>query len=56
MTDSSIDLSSEKQHSQTQSAGQLNIHAVYLHILGDALGSVIVMTSALIIMYATGNR
>ncbi|XP_047123299.1 uncharacterized protein LOC100202575 isoform X2 [Hydra vulgaris] len=53
--DSSIDMNCEKQESKTQSAGQLNIHAVYLHILGDALGSVIVMTSALIIVYATGT-
>ena len=38
-----------------KSAGQLNIHAVYLHILGDALGSVIVMLSALIIIFAEGE-
>ena len=38
-----------------KSAGQLNIHAVYLHILGDALGSVIVILSALIIIFAEGE-
>lgn len=37
-----------------KSASQLNINGVYLHILGDALGSVIVMISALIIMLAHG--
>ena len=30
---------------------QLNIRGVYLHVLGDALGSVIVMISALIVMF-----
>ena len=40
---------------KTRSAGQLNIRGVYLHILGDALGSVIVMISALIILYAHGQ-
>ncbi len=38
-----------------KSASQLNIDGVYLHILGDALGSVIVMISALIIMLAHGS-
>ena len=38
-----------------KSASQLNINGVYLHILGDALGSVIVMISALIIMLAHGT-
>ena len=41
--------------SKFKSAGHLNIHAVYLHILGDALGSVIVMLSALIIIFAEGD-
>eukprot|EP00794_Sanderia_malayensis_P006010 gene6010-6708_t len=40
---------------QLKSASQLNINGVYLHILGDALGSVIVMISALIIMLAHGQ-
>ena len=38
-----------------KSASQLNINGVYLHILGDALGSVIVMISALIILLAHGT-
>ena len=37
------------------SAGQLNMRGVYLHVLGDALGSVIVIISALIIKYAEGE-
>ena len=37
------------------SSAQLNMRGVYLHVLGDALGSVIVIISALIIKYATGT-
>lgn len=37
------------------SASQLNIRGVYLHVLGDALGSVIVMISALIVIYCQHN-
>ena len=37
------------------SAGQLNMRGVYLHVMGDALGSVIVIISALIIKYAEGE-
>lgn len=33
-----------------QSAGSMNARGVYLHVLGDALGSVIVMISAVVIM------
>ena len=40
---------------QQASASQLNIRGVYLHVLGDALGSVIVIISALIIIYAHGR-
>ncbi|XP_065640921.1 proton-coupled zinc antiporter SLC30A1 isoform X2 [Hydra vulgaris] len=36
-------------------ASQLNMRGVYLHVLGDALGSVIVMVSALIIIYVNGK-
>ena len=36
-------------------ASQLNMRGVYLHVLGDALGSVIVMVSALVIIYAKGK-
>jgi len=57
-TDSSINLE-EKDDArfpkQQPSANQLNIQGVYLHILGDALGSVIVMISATIIIYARGT-
>jgi len=38
----------------SNSASQLNMRGVYLHVLGDALGSVIVMISALIIMFTDG--
>ena len=37
------------------SASQLNIRGVYLHVLGDALGSVIVMISAIIVLNAKGE-
>ncbi|XP_028407890.1 zinc transporter 1-like [Dendronephthya gigantea] len=41
-------------HSVTTSA-QMNMRAVYLHVLGDALGSVIVIASALCIIYGEGD-
>ncbi|XP_031559997.1 zinc transporter 1-like [Actinia tenebrosa] len=41
--------------SPVKSGAQLNMRAVYLHVLGDALGSVIVIVSALIIKYASGE-
>lgn len=42
-------------HSKGQSSAQLNMRGVYLHVLGDALGSVIVIISALIIKFASGH-
>ncbi|CAI9725217.1 zinc cadmium resistance 1-like [Octopus vulgaris] len=38
-----------------QSSSQLNMRGVFLHVLGDALGSVIVIISALIIWFAEGD-
>ena len=38
-----------------QSSGQMNMRGVYLHILGDALGSVIVIIAALVIKYFDGD-
>jgi len=35
----------------TESAAQLNMRAVFLHVLGDALGSVVVIISALLIKF-----
>ena len=35
--------------------GQMNMRGVYLHILGDALGSVIVIIAALIVKYVKGK-
>ena len=35
----------------TESAAQLNMKAVFLHVLGDALGSVVVIISALLIKF-----
>ena len=31
------------------SHSQMNIHGVFLHVLGDALGSVVVIVSALVV-------
>lgn len=45
----------KKSKKKVQSGAQLNMRGVYLHVLGDALGSVIVIISALIIKYATGD-
>ena len=33
------------------SSAQLNMRGVFLHVLGDALGSVVVIVSALVIMF-----
>ena len=51
----SSDVLNESTDSVEVSASQLNIRGVYLHVLGDALGSVIVMISALIILYEHGE-
>lgn len=40
---------------KVKSSSQLNMRGVYLHVLGDALGSVIVIISALIIKFASGK-
>lgn len=38
-------------HGHSHSAGQMNMRAAFLHVMSDALGSVIVMISAAIIKY-----
>jgi len=35
----------------TESGAQLNMRAVYLHVLGDALGSVVVIISGILIKF-----
>jgi len=40
---------------KVKSSAQLNMRGVYLHVLGDALGSVIVIISALIIKFGSGK-
>lgn len=40
---------------EASESGQMNMKGVYLHILGDALGSVIVIVAALIIKYVDGE-
>jgi solute carrier family 30 (zinc transporter), member 1 len=39
----------------TESSSQLNMRGVFLHVLGDALGSVVVIVSALIIKFVDGD-
>lgn len=46
---------SDKSRIKVKSGAQLNMRGVYLHVLGDALGSIIVIISALIIKYASGE-
>lgn len=41
-------LPKEKELTHTHSAGQMNMRGVFLHVLSDALGSVIVIISALV--------
>eukprot|EP00111_Clytia_hemisphaerica_P008345 TCONS_00024367-protein len=56
LNDQSASSSEESVSSSApKTSSQLNIRGVYLHVLGDALGSVIVMISALIILYANGT-
>eukprot|EP00457_Paulinella_chromatophora_P002194 gb/GEZN01002198.1/.p1 GENE.gb/GEZN01002198.1/~~gb/GEZN01002198.1/.p1 ORF type:complete len:769 (-),score=107.45 gb/GEZN01002198.1/:264-2570(-) len=45
--------SSSFAHGHAHGDQNLNIHAVYLHIMGDALGSVAVIISALVMRYAS---
>ena len=45
----------QKKAKEPKQADQLNMRGVYLHVLGDALGSVIVIINALIIKYASGS-
>ena len=40
---------------RAKNSDQMNIRGVYLHVLGDALGSVIVICSALAIYYGSGD-
>lgn len=45
----------KKEEEELSAAAQLNMRGVFLHVLGDALGSVVVIISALIIKYAEGD-
>ena len=45
------DISLESLEPSTDSASQLNMRGVFLHVLGDALGSVIVVVNALIFTF-----
>lgn len=44
-----------KTAKQPKKADQLNMRGVYLHVLGDALGSVIVIINAIVIHFASGQ-
>eukprot|EP00794_Sanderia_malayensis_P006011 gene6011-6709_t len=45
----------KKKKKAPKQADQLNIRGVYLHVLGDALGSVIVIINALILQFQSGK-
>lgn len=49
---SSAELDSQKVEEASHSDGQLNMKGVFLHVLGDALGSIVVLISALTIYFA----
>lgn len=49
--DSHFDESHAKKHGHSHSAGQMNMRGAFLHVLSDALGSVVVMISASIMAY-----
>nr|KAJ3418118.1 hypothetical protein HK105_000318 [Polyrhizophydium stewartii] len=42
-------------HGHAHGHGDMNMHGVFLHVLGDALGSIGVIVSTLIIIYAEGD-
>ena len=39
----------------SESSAQLNMRGVFLHVLGDALGSVVVIISALVIKFVDAD-
>ncbi|KAI8784003.1 zinc/cadmium resistance protein [Biomphalaria glabrata] len=45
----------EMKKPKLASSNQLNMRGVFLHVLGDALGSVVVIVSALVIWFAEGD-
>ncbi|XP_041463369.1 zinc homeostasis factor 1-like isoform X3 [Lytechinus variegatus] len=46
----------QRKHSKHDaSTSQLNMRGVFLHVLGDALGSVVVIISALVVMFTDGD-
>lgn len=49
---SSAELDSQKVEEASHLDGQLNMKGVFLHVLGDALGSIVVLISALTIYFA----
>ncbi|BFZ16030.1 hypothetical protein BsWGS_19069 [Bradybaena similaris] len=49
------DITIEVKNPKIASSQQLNMRGVFLHVLGDALGSVVVVISALVIMFAEGD-
>ncbi|CAH1257024.1 proton-coupled zinc antiporter SLC30A1-like [Branchiostoma lanceolatum] len=50
-----VDSKDGKKTKEIASSSQLNMRGVFLHVLGDALGSVVVMISATIIWQAKGD-
>ncbi|CAG5121188.1 unnamed protein product [Candidula unifasciata] len=49
------DVTIEFKKPKIASSQQLNMRGVFLHVLGDALGSLVVVISALVIMFADGD-
>lgn len=45
----------DKEMKRVSSGTQMNMKGVFLHVLGDALGSVVVIVSALVIWFSEGN-
>ncbi|KAI8833213.1 cation efflux protein, partial [Chytridium lagenaria] len=50
-----LEYGSTKERSSAPKEGDLNMKSIFLHVAGDALGSVGVIVSALISMFATGS-
>ncbi|XP_005112465.1 zinc/cadmium resistance protein [Aplysia californica] len=54
-TSQSTNITIEVKKPKIAHSSQLNMRGVFLHVLGDALGSIVVIVSALVIMFVDGD-
>lgn len=53
--ETTVDISAKNRKNKLTSGAQLNMRAVFLHVLGDALGSVVVIISGLLIKFIVAD-